>query len=386
MRYKVFPLIPRVRVNFRMLDLVHSLFVSEKDTWRRKKCEDILSHYFDGEYTLLVGSGRSAIYNILKSLPQKKILIPAYTCIVVPEAATFAGKEILYINTNKDSFNSDVLPSIDNNTIVLATHQFGFACDIQPIQEKCNEVGAVLIEDCAAAMGTVVNGKKVGTFGDFSIVSFNSTKLLNVPSKGGLIIAKRKKNLDLIKNNLNVKSSHFKFKTKHLIRGGIFCLTKNKYLYRCYHYLAIDRKDKLQRTEHESIASQMEDSYLYAFAEWQASILLPQILKMEKIMQKRKWMFNVLNQKITNPLLKKPTFHENEVCCRYPVLVENRKSFYKKCLSEGVDMDFSHKALACDDNFKVEHKMADEVLDIPFYYDLSEKELTKVINVVNSIR
>ena len=29
--------------------------------------------------------------------------------------------------------------------------------------------------------------------------------------------------------------------------------------------------------------------------------------------------------------------------------------------------------------------LADEVLDIPFYYDISEKELNKVINVVNSI-
>ena len=48
-------------------------------------------------------------------------------------------------------------------------------------------------------------------------------------------------------------------------------------------------------------------------------------------------------------------------------------------------MDFSHSALACDASFKVEHNMADEVLDIPFYYDISEKELNKVINVVNSI-
>lgn len=29
--------------------------------------------------------------------------------------------------------------------------------------------------------------------------------------------------------------------------------------------------------------------------------------------------------------------------------------------------------------------MAEEVLDIPFYYDMSDKELSKVIQVVNSI-
>lgn len=66
MKYRIFPLIPRVRVNFRILDLLRSLFVLESQTWRRRKCEDLLSQYFDKEYTVLVGSGRSAIYNVLK--------------------------------------------------------------------------------------------------------------------------------------------------------------------------------------------------------------------------------------------------------------------------------------------------------------------------------
>ena len=386
MKYKVFPLIPRVRVNFRLSDLIRCLFVSEKQYRKRQKCEKILSDYFDSEHTLLVGSGRSAIYHILKTLPQKKVLIPAYTCMVVPEAVTFAGKDICYMNTSPETFNSDILPIIDKDTIVLATHQFGFACNIEHIQRVCNKSKAILIEDCAAAMGTTVNGKKVGTFGDFAIVSFNSTKLLNVPSKGGLIVAKRKEDLDLIKKLLNEKTSNCKFKTKHLIRGLIYCITKNKWLYRCFHYLAIDRKNKLQRTEHETIAAKMEDSYIYSFSEWQASILLPQIYKMEDIIRRRKEVFRILDRNIINPLLHKPKLNENEVCCRYPVLVKDRTDFYKKCLYNGVDMDFSHSALACDMSYTVEHKMAKEVLDIPFYYNMSDEELNKVIQVVNSIK
>lgn len=386
MKYKVFPLIPRVRVNYKFSDLIRCLFVSEKQCRKRQKCEKILSDYFDSEHTLLVGSGRSAIYHILKTLPQKKVLIPAYTCIVVPEAITFAGKEICYMNTSPKTFNSDILPIIDKDTIVLATHQFGFACNIEHIQRVCNKSKAILIEDCAAAMGTTVNGKKVGTFGDFAIVSFNSTKLLNVPSKGGLIVAKRKEDLDLIKKLLNEKTSNCRFKTKHLIRGLIYCITKNKWLYRCFHYLAIDRKNKLQRTEHETIAAKMEDSYIYSFSEWQASILLPQIYKMEDIIRRRKEVFRILDRNIINPLLHKPKLNEHEVCCRYPVFVKDRTDFYKKCLDNGVDMDFSHSALACDMSYTVEHKMAKEVLDIPFYYNMSDEELNKVIQVVNSIK
>lgn len=385
MKYKVFPLIPRVRVNYRLSDLVRCLFVSEKHCRKKQRCEEILSEYFDSEYTLLVGSGRSAIYHILKALPQKKVLIPAYTCMVVPEAVTFAGKEISYMNTSPETFNSDVLPKIDDDTIVLATHQFGFACNIELMQKVCYESKAILIEDCAAAMGTTVDGKKVGTFGDFAIVSFNSTKLLNVPSKGGLIVAKKKENLDLIKELLNEKPSDCKFKAKHLVRGLIFCLTKNRWLYRCFHYLAIDRNNKLQRTEHEVMSTKMEDSYLYSFSEWQASVLLPQIYKMDEIILRRKQLYKVLDENIANPLLRKPKLNENEVCCRYPVLVKNRTAFYRKCLCKGVDMDFSHSALACDESYVTEHKMAEEVLDIPFYFDMSDKELGMVIKVVNSV-
>lgn len=133
------------------------------------------------------------------------------------------------------------------------------------------------------------------------------------------------------------------------------------------------------------MSTKMEDSYLYSFSEWQASVLLPQIYKMDEIIQRRKQLYKVLDENIANPLLRKPKLNENEVCCRYPVLVKNRTAFYRKCLCKGVDMDFSHSALACDESYVTEHKMAEEVLDIPFYFDMSDKELGMVIKVVNSV-
>lgn len=386
MGYKVFSLIPRVRVNFSLKEVFSSIFVSEKSDCYKNYCNSLLSDFFDGEDTLLVGSGRAALYHIIKVLPQKKVFIPAYNCIVVPEAVAFAKKEIFYIPTDHNTFNSNVIPELDSDSIMIATHQFGFACDIERIHKACKDAGAVLIEDCAAAMGTTVNGKKVGTFGDFAIVSFNSTKLLNIPSKGGLIVAKNHDDMIKIKGALNLKKSDLKFKAKHLIRGVIYCLTKNKLLYRCYHYLAIDRKNKIQRTEHEGISTVMEDSYMYEFTEWQSSILLRQIQNVENIAKRRLEIFKEFDCKINNPLLKKPIWHENEVCCRYPVLVKNRIAFYKKCLNLGLDMDFSHCSLACPSEYAEEHRMAEEVLDIPYYYDLSDKEIDKIIKIVNSIR
>ena len=51
-------------------------------------------------------------------------------------------------------------------------------------------------------------------------------------------------------------------------------------------------------------------------------------------------------------------------------------------------MDFSHCNIGCpqNENYKTEHEMAKKVLNLPFYYELSEKEMEKVVEVVNSIR
>ena len=232
-------LIPRVSVNYKFKDLITAFFVSERKNRYRDKCTEILSSFFENESVLLVPSARDAIYELLIRLPQKKVVIPAYTCIAVNEAVLLAGKEIKYGKTSKDSYNSDYLESIAPDTIVLATHQYGLPCRIEEIAVKCRKTGAVLIEDCATSMGTIVNGKKTGTFGDYAVVSFNASKLLNVPPFGGVLIGKNAEMLNRIETDAEWIIPNFVFKIKGLIRGAAFALTKNVVIYKIFHHLTI---------------------------------------------------------------------------------------------------------------------------------------------------
>lgn len=380
------PLIPRVRVNYRLADLLGCLFISEKKERHKRECETILSSFFDGEKALLVPSARNGIYELLVRLPQKKVVIPAYTCIAVNEAVLLSGKEIVYSKTEEGSFNSSYLEFIDSDCIVLATHQYGLPCNIEAIVAKCKEVGAVLIEDCATSMGTIVDGEKTGTFGDYAVVSFNASKLLNVPPFGGVLISKDKQMIDDIKNNADWKKSNLSFKVKGLVRGLAFVMTKNVYFYRLFHYLTIHSKGKIQKTEHEKPSEKKTDLYSYRFSEWQAFILLKQLKRLNQIFEKRKELYQLYNEQIINPLVKKPICNEDAVCCRYAILVEKRNEFYHKCVKKGVDMDFSHCSLGCPESFEEEHKMASQILNIPLNTNLTKKEVKKVIEVVNSIK
>lgn len=379
-------LIPRVKVNYTFSELLKSLFVSEKGQAACIECERILSGYFDGEYTCLTPSGRDAIYEVLVRLPQKKVIVPAYTCMAVVEAVLLANKEIVYCNTDAGTYNSSYIEDITPDSIVLATHQYGLPCNIEEIAQKCKEIGAKLIEDCATSLGTTVNGKQTGTFGDYAIVSFNSSKLLNVPPIGGVLVGKNKEMIERIKKEAEWKTSGLSFKCKALVRGLAYVLTKNEIIYKLFHYLTIDSKGKLQKTEHEKPAEQKTDSYSYRFAEWQAFILLKQLKRLENHFSKRKELFDYYDKTVTNPIVKKPIVNKNAVCCRYTIQVKNRKEFYKGCVKQGVDMDFSHCSLGCPISFTTEHEMANEILNLPFYYNLTEKEIRKVVKVVNSIQ
>ena len=378
-------LIPRVRVNYTFSDLLKAMFTSGKRRVVLQQCEAFFSDFFEREHVCLTPSARDAIYEVLVRLPQKKVLVPAYTCIAVVEAVKLANKEIVFCDTDTRTFNANYTEKITPDSIVLATHQYGLPCKIEEIAKKCKETGAVLIEDCATSMGTTINGKKTGTFGDYAVVSFNASKLYNVPPAGGVLVSKNKEMVERIKREADWKPSDFKFKVKSMIRGLAFVMTKNNFVYKLFHYLTIESKGKLQKTEHEKPAETKTDLYNYAFTEWQARILYKQLQRTDYIFERRKQLYPFYDQGITTALVKKPVVDDNAVCCRYAIQTENRNEFYRRCVAKGVDMDFSHCSLGCPDSYKPEHEVADRILNLPFYVSLSDKEVKKVIGVVNSI-
>jgi len=82
---------------------------------------------------------------------------------------------------------------------IVVVHLYGFIIpDIEEIANFAKENGILLIEDVAQSMGTEVDGKKAGTFGDFGIFSFHSHKNMTTLGEGGMIIVNDKKYADII--------------------------------------------------------------------------------------------------------------------------------------------------------------------------------------------
>ncbi len=382
----MFKLIPRVRVNYTFGDLIKGMVAGRGKGDKYEQLRKAICNYFGIEDILLTSSGRASIYMLLRYLPQKKVIVPAYTCKVVIEAATMAGKQIVFAPTSRRTFNMSSLPELDAECIVIATHQYGLPCDIEAIVAECRKAGAVVIEDCAASLGTNIKGKKTGLFGDFAIFSFDSSKLVTVPSKGGFIIAKDANLLKSISDATPLLTCSVKYKFKHLMRGFIYVMLSSSYIYRCFHYLTMGRKHKLQIDDHDGVDTVLSEFYSHGFYEWQAVIALNQIKQIEEIIAKRKALYSCYNDLITNTQIEKPEHINDSACIRYAILVKHKRRFYEKCLRHGVDMGFSFNSVVCPVEFDREHDMATDVLNLPYYYNLSDKEQSHIIETINSIK
>ena len=62
--------------------------------------------------------------------------------------------------------------------------------DMRPIMALAKKHKFFVIEDTAQAMGTDIEGKKAGSFGDFGIYSFHSHKNITTLGEGGMLAVK----------------------------------------------------------------------------------------------------------------------------------------------------------------------------------------------------
>jgi dTDP-4-amino-4,6-dideoxygalactose transaminase len=71
---------------------------------------------------------------------------------------------------------------------VIIVHLFGKAVDSVRIGELARERGVAVIEDVAQAIGGRLNGRPLGSFGDYAVLSFDEKKILSGGPGGALLV------------------------------------------------------------------------------------------------------------------------------------------------------------------------------------------------------
>lgn len=173
--------------------------------WKHGKSTKELNTFFEQRFSGYTAqsfdSGRSALQAVLRSLGignNEKVVLQSFTCIVVPNAIRAVGAVPLFCDMDT-SYNIDatkleaLLQNDPHIRAVIVQHTFGQPADIHKIQQLCRTYNALLIEDCAHALGAQIDGNEVGTFGDASIFSFGRDKVISSVS-GGVALVKNMHN------------------------------------------------------------------------------------------------------------------------------------------------------------------------------------------------
>jgi len=178
-----------------------------------KDAKDIVSEY-ELEFAKIIGSGsaisyaagRMAFYSLLKALNigvGDEVILPGFTCSVMPNAVWRAGAIPVFADIDIDTFGSDageIEKRITSRTkLIVAQHSFGIPCNVPAIVEVGEKYGIFVMEDSAIALDSAIDGIKVGNWGDAAIFSTDHSKPLNTLI-GGFLYTKEKSLYKKIKN------------------------------------------------------------------------------------------------------------------------------------------------------------------------------------------
>ena len=156
-------------------------------------------------YAIGVSNGTSALHLALKSLGLKKndeVIIPDLTFVATASAVLLAGARPVLADVDLDDMNISPTSIEENLTpqtkAILPVHLAGKACKINKITKIAKSHNLSILEDCAHAIGTICNGKHVGTFGKAGCFSFYPTKNFTT-IEGGMVITNSKKIADFVR-------------------------------------------------------------------------------------------------------------------------------------------------------------------------------------------
>lgn len=116
----------------------------------------------------------------------------------------YEGGEAVFIDTEYDTWNMDpeglerafkIYPDVK---LVVVAHLYGTPGKIDEIREICDKHGALIVEDAAESLGATYKGVQTGTFGDYSIISFNGNKIIT-GSSGGMLLTKNRADADKVR-------------------------------------------------------------------------------------------------------------------------------------------------------------------------------------------
>ncbi len=366
--------------------------------WKRGKKEEelksLLKEYFNISNIFLYNSGRSSLYCLLKALKLEKndqVLLQAFTCSALVTPILWNNLNPKYVDI-KDDFNidpEDLKRKISPKTkVLIIQHTFGKPCRMEEIMEIVKENNLILIEDCAHALGAEYKGRKIGTFGDASFLSFSRDKVISSVYGGGIIV----KDLKLAEKIEEQKYPSYFWIFQQLLHPLLvnffvvpFYSFPGKYLlvfFQKIHLLSKAVTDKEKQGGKPNYFPRKMPNAL-------ASLACHQFKKIDKFYLHRKKIANFYAEKLSIDLPD-----EKQSYLRFPVVKFKAHEIIKKAWSQNILIgDWYTSPIAPDDanlrkmgyikgDCPIAEEYAQKTINLPTHINISEKKAERVVSLL----
>ena len=148
-----------------------------------------------------LSSGTAAVHLALIACgvgPGDEVLAQSFTFCASSNPIVYLGATPVFIDSEKDSWNMD--PDLLEEAIrdriaktgrkpkaIIPITLYGMPYQVDRIMEIADRYGIPVIEDSAEGLGTRWDGRALGTFGRFGVLSFNGNKMITTSGGGALI-------------------------------------------------------------------------------------------------------------------------------------------------------------------------------------------------------
>ena len=171
--------------------------------------EEFSDHFNLGRPSIAVNSGTSGLHlGLLASGvgPGDEVIVPSFTFAATGNSVALTGATPVFVDIEPGTFSIDpeaVEAAITPKTKgIMPVHLYGHPARMQELTKLASKHGIAIFEDAAQAHGASLNGTPVGAFGDFAMFSLYPTKNMT-SGEGGMVTAANDtiaRNLRLLRN------------------------------------------------------------------------------------------------------------------------------------------------------------------------------------------
>ena len=148
-----------------------------------------------------LSAGTAAVHLALLACgvgPGDEVLVQSFTFCASSHPITYLGATPVFVDSEAETWNMDpvLLETAIKGRIaktgkkpkaIVPVALYGMPYDCEKIMEVANRYEIPVVEDAAEGFGSKFDGKVLGTFGKFGVLSFNGNKMITTSGGGALI-------------------------------------------------------------------------------------------------------------------------------------------------------------------------------------------------------